>query len=252
MALEILPAKRAFLRPGGRDGGWADSSDDRDPDDLIVSPFDFVKVRGSDVEPSLRELRRLHPNTTPIVFGSPHEAGMLFERMSCWPDTTADWIAAATTFDIDGWAQQRQSEFDTWCAKAGKSYPTRGPWPEDAEPYSNLLVPNELMKPGFKPVVIIGLLPTTDPTETAAYLRFGGWNDCPRPPVHMCLARRWRETYGAIQVSNTYETVEFQVAKPVADRAEALELAWLQYHFCTDSIPGTLEESGASLIGSTV
>jgi hypothetical protein len=113
-------------------------------------------------------------------------------------------------------------------------------------------VPDEILKPGPKPVVIIGLLPTADPTVTAAYLHFGGWNQCPKPPVHIALARRWRERYGAVQVSNTHDSVEFRVAQPLTDREDALALALVQYHYCSDSIPDRLEVAAAELIGATV
>jgi hypothetical protein len=83
MALEIVPAGCAFLRPGGREGWWMRRSEHRNPDDLVKCPFDFVKVHGTPVEAALAELKRMRPETTPILFGSPHEAGILFERMPC-------------------------------------------------------------------------------------------------------------------------------------------------------------------------
>jgi hypothetical protein len=255
MALEMLPAKRTFLRPGGREGAWKTDPQYRDPDDHVTSPFPFVILPGDGAEHALEELRRLRPDATPILFGSPHEAGILFERFHIDKLSPADHIARARNLDLDAWLAKRQAEFEKNLEKYSdpeESFPPRGPWPDDEKPMTNLFVPNELLKPGPKPIVIIGLLPTADPTETAAYLQFGKWNDCPEPAVHICFARRWRDKYGAVQVSNTYETVEFRVAKPLTDRSEALDLAWKQYHYCTDSIPGTLEESGASLIGSTV
>ena len=66
------------------------------------------------------------------------------------------------------------------------------------------------------------------------------------------MARKWHERYGAVQVTNTYETVEFQVAKPLASRDAALGLAMEQFHWCSDSVPETLEVAAAELIGSTV
>jgi hypothetical protein len=153
---------------------------------------------------------------------------------------------------VDRWLAERQAELDDWCEKSGQTIPRRGPWPETVRPFNRLLVPDEILKPEPKPVVIIGLLPTSDPTETAAYLRFGGWNQCPKPPVHIALARRWRERYGAEQVSNTHDAVEFRVAQPVTDCEDALALALVQYHYCSDSIPETLEVAAAELIGATV
>lgn len=251
-ALEIAPAGRAFLRPGGREGRWLRDTPHRDPDDLVTCPFDFVKVPGQQVGSALDALQQQCPEMTPILFGSPHEAGLLLERMANRSVRPDEWLGMAQTFDVDRWLAERASELDAWCTLSGKIVPPRGPWPETTRSFTKLLVPDEALKPGPKPVVIIGLLPTTDPTETAAHLCFGGWNDCPEPPVHIVLARQWRERYGAVQVSNTYECVEFRVAQPLTNREEALALAMVQLHYCTDSIAETLEIAAAELIDATV
>lgn len=251
MLIDIIPAGRTFLRPGGREGGWNTDPETRDPDDAVVSPFDFTEVSGDFAETALDELKRLRPGLTPMLFGSPHDAGMLFERMQYLEERPQDWLAQTRSFDIDQWLQERQVEHEE-NQDPDEPFPPRRPWPVDTQPMTALHVPNQLLNPGRKPTVIIGLLPSDDPTEAAAYLNFGGWNDCPMPPVHMAFARRWREQYGAVQVSNTHDVVEFRVAKPITSRDEAMTLAWLQYHYCTDSIPGSLEESAAGLIGSTV
>jgi Domain of unknown function (DUF4253) len=250
--LEIIPAGRAFRRPGGREGHWLLDSPHRYPDDLVTCPFDFVKVPGQQAEAALDELKRDRPDTTPILLGSPHEAGLLFERMAIWPASADEWLAAAQTFQLDRWLAERQAELDAYCEKSGETIPRRGLWPETVPSFTRLRVPDEILKPGPKPIVIIGLLPTADPTETAAYLHFGGWNQCPKPPVHIALARRWRDRYGAVQVSNTHDAVEFRVAQPLTDREDALALALVQYHYCSDSIPETLEVAAAELIGAMV
>ena len=251
--LEINPGGRGFVRPGGREGFWLRDGLHRDPDDTVISPFDFVILPGERAEEALAELGRTHPRSTPILFGSPLEAGILFERMRNWDETPDQWLSQAEDFDLDAWLTERKREHAETCAKYGETWPQRGDWPHAVRKFDRLSVPNDILKPeNKKPQVIIGLLPAADPTEAAAYLKFGGWNDCPKPPVHITFARRWHERYGAVLQSNTYETVEFRVARPVTDRREALQLALDQYHYCTDSVPETLEVAAAELIGATV
>lgn len=226
------------------------------PDDEVVCPFEFVEVSGMDAEANILELRQCYPTKTPILFGSPYEAGKLLERrrtsIAHWGKTADDWLREAETFDLDAWLAERIDRLDTWRKEADEAIPSRGEWPAKAQKYHALTVPEDILLEEVKPTVIIGLLPTRDPTETAAYLGFGGWNDCPKPPVHILMARKWHERYGAVQVTNTYETVEFQVAKPLASRDAALGLAMEQFHWCSDSVPETLEVAAAELIGSTV
>ncbi len=250
---ELRPGGTTFHRVGGREGHWHLHARRRDPsfplgpDDDVVCPFEFVEVPGLEAEAIIEELRISSPGRTPILFGSTHEAGILFERRENRGKSAEQWLREAEVFDIDGWLAQRAMEF-----QAEEYTPRRGPWPEQATTYRHLTIPHEILVDEPKRSVIIGLLPTRDPTETAAYLGFGGWNDCPFPPVHVLLARRWHERYGAVQTTCTYETVEFQVAKPISSREEAMSLAMQQFYWCTDSTPETLEHAAAELIGSTV
>lgn len=247
-ALEILPAGQSFARPGGREGGWLHRFGFKGASDRVLCPFDFVLTHGAKAEAACDELRQLRPEATPIIFGSPHEAGILFERMT-WPGTSPiESLNEASGFDTDGWLAERRAQ-----NKADESLPQRGIWPEGDFAVHKLRVPNKTLAPKLaKTQVVIGLLPTNDVTASAAHLRFGNWNDCPPPPVHIAIARKWRASHGAVLVSNTYETIEFKVAKPITDRAEALDMAMTHFCYCSDSVPDDLETTAASILGSTV
>jgi hypothetical protein len=164
------------------------------------------------------------------------------------------WIGSKrrTNFDIDAWLAARRRKHEGNCRKYDETFPRCGPWPDSigTAALNRLYSKDDIIDKASKLVVIIGLLPTTDPTEVAAHLRFGGWNECLRPPVHICLTRCWRERYGAVQIDNTYEWVEFRVEQPLSDRSEAMDLAMVQYHYRTDSTPETLEVAAAELIGA--
>ena len=251
--LEIIPGSCGFVRRGGREALLLPPELTGAPDDVVISPFDFVIVPGAMAESALAELKRNHPQFTPVLFGSEYEAGILFERMPRWDETPADWLAQADQLDTNAWLAERKARHEKIVAKYDEPCPRRGPWPDTVRDFNHLSVPNQILKPAEKkPQVIIGLLPTADPTEAAAYLSFGGWNDCPPPPVHIAFARLWHEKYGAALQSNTKDVVEFRVARPVRERQEALRLALDQYHYCKDSIPETLEVAAAELIGASV
>ncbi|MGQ0672539.1 MAG: DUF4253 domain-containing protein [Hyphomicrobium sp.] len=251
--LDVNPGERGFVRRGGRETLLLPPELTGAPDDIVVSPFDFVMVPGADAENALVQLKRERPQFTPLLFGSPHEAGILFERMPRRKETPADWLRQADQLDTTAWLEKRKAQHDERCAKHDAQWPRRGPWPDQVRKFNQLSVPNQTLKPECKkPQVVIGLLPTADPTEIAAYLSFGGWNDCPPPPVHLAFARLWHEKYGAVQQSNTHDVVEFSVAHPVQNRDEALKLALDQFFYCTGSVPETLEVAAAELIGATV
>ena len=251
-SLKIQPTGESFLRPGGREGWWMRRAKIKEPDDHVTCPFDFVVVPGVEAEQARDILREARPADTPILFGSPHEAGLLLERMSIWPETTRDWLQKAENFDIDAWLAERADQVNEWEKKYSEVIPRRGPWPMKDMAWTNIRVPKDILTDEFHPTVVIGLLPTDDPTEVAAHLRFGGWNDCPLPPVHIALAKRWREKYGAVLVSHTYETLEFRVARPLQDREEAFRVALELFHYNREGVPDTIDSAACELIGSSV
>jgi hypothetical protein len=251
MDLILKPAGASFSRPGGRDGQWLGAIDP-DDDDQVASPFDFAEVPGADAEAALVHLRRVFPGATPIVFGSLYEAGILFENMEVFEEGPADWLTEARTLDIEAWFDGRVAEAKEWQVHAGGVLPPRGRWPLGAKRATSLGVPIDQDTNQPHETVIVGLVPTAEAVEVAAYLHFGGWGDCPETPVHVALAREWAARYGARPAAATYETLEFQVERPVRDREEAVRLALEHYHYCRESVPETLQMAAASRVGATV
>lgn len=247
--LLLRPAGSAFVRPGGREGQWWP---DAEEDDTVACPFDFVVLAGSTAEAAVADLRQSHADMTPLILGSPHEAAFLFERMDIFEHTADDWLAGMSAFDLDAWFGARVSEVQGWQAKTGKVIPARGRWPGDDRSWQALTVPKDPISGEFRPEVLVALLPTPDPADAAAYLRFGGWNDCPKPPVHIALARDWRDRYGAVLTAQTYKSLEFQISRPVSGREDAERVAMEHYHYCRESVSDTLQTAAAELLGSKV
>jgi hypothetical protein len=102
--------------------------------------------------------------------------------------------------------------------------------------------------------ILIALLPTSVPAEAPAFLNYGGWNDCPEPAVHVALARRWAEQYGARLVVCSNDALEFHVEHPAASREDALRLAKEQYTYSEDIViqgTQTIEGLAAALLGAS-
>lgn len=87
-----------------------------------------------------------------------------------------------------------------------------------------------------KPEVFIATVPTTDSSAIPVFMRFGDWNACPPPHVHMAMARYWRDRFGAEIATLSSDVMEFTVSRPPSDDAQALELAWQQYLYCADIV----------------
>ncbi len=125
----------------------------------------------------------------------------------------------------------------------------RGDWPE---PGTIPPAPSELTGERFERVHIV-LLPTVKGWHVPVYLNFGGWNECPSPPEHVCVLKHWHEQYGADVMGMTATIVETWVSRPPRERTSAMTLAVEQRVYCSESIgydfaTNTIEDLAARLL----
>ena len=128
------------------------------------------------------------------------------------------------------------AETRAYIAKHSEYGAKLGAWPDGVPQSSGLTVATDLT--GSKPLdkVYIALIPTKDWTEIPAYLRWGGWNDCPGPEYHVAALRSWRDRYGVELIGASGDTLNLRASRRPATREEAIALAREQYAYCTDVI----------------
>ena len=123
--------------------------------------------------------------------------------------------------------------------------PPIGSWPVRPDSSPGLSVAEDTLsgKPAAR--VYVGLAPTDDWTTIPAYLRWGGWNDCPAAEYHVAAMRAWRDRYGAELIGMSSDTLNIRVATKPKTRREALALSRDQYIYCTDIIDQGLQTYSA-------
>jgi hypothetical protein len=221
------------------------------------SPFDFVVVAGDLAEATLVTLRPELPGKTPVIFGSPSRAADLFEATGMSRDSPGDILERAATLELDSWFASREADLRRYASSAKHDWPPHGAWPDQPRPLTTLSLltdrdgsPSELM--------VIGLLPCEESSTVPAHVRFGRWNNCPEPAVHVALARRWSDSNGAELVAIARDAIEFRVARPIATRADAMQMAMAHYLYCYETVDvrppeyATMEFTAAMLIGATI
>jgi hypothetical protein len=238
-----------------------------DPEAIAVvleRPFELLAlvVPGGAAIEAWRRLRALVPETGrwPVLIGDVETAGRVLEPLgegdqdAIDPEETDAILAAGLALDPAAWAAELRAE------DAELYDPPREPraereqvWRETAahQGFSIHLEPT-----GEEPLerVFVLLVPTPDGWRVPAYLRFGGWNECPEPAVHVAFLKRWHERWGAELVALGSDTLELAVLRPVLDREEALILADEQFLYCFDLIvqgAETLDRLAALLLRST-
>lgn len=128
-----------------------------------------------------------------------------------------------------------------------------GEWPAQAPLEPGLTVAGDVLTGKPLARVHILVLPTRNGFEAPAYLKWGGWNECPAPEVHVAVLRRWHERYGAELIGISNDVLNLRVARRPATRADALALAEEQTYYCLDIVDqgvGSVAALAASLMVS--
>lgn len=218
-------------------------------------PFEAFPVAGVKAVEAVQKLHREQPQKTAFIIGHPEDFGLFCEFMERGASPDAS-LKAGAALTFEAWAAAREKERQQLLAEFDEDEEDElhGPWPDDAEPSSGFLAPID--HHGLVvPELIIGVSPTPLSRwwETFAHTRFGNWNLCPPPAVHIMLNRRWAQEHGAVLVAHGYATVELSIAKPIRRRDEAMRMAQVHHRYCPDNIEGagTFEEYAASLVGAT-
>ncbi|NBB15852.1 DUF4253 domain-containing protein [Caulobacter sp. SLTY] len=219
--------------------------------DLGAFPYPLVAVYGAVVMETVERLRR-EGRGWPVVIGDDFSAGRVAGALSDAGAPPAEILKAAATFrypeDVKADRAAERAELlamlradpsiDPAILDEFEAGPAVGEWPPTFDGVE-ALSGYPTMSPGDR--IHIALLPTSDPTEVPAYLRFGGYNSCPPPQAHVATLRSLRDRYGAEIVACTFDTIELRVPRRPATREEALALARELHAYCNDTIDQGLE-----------
>jgi hypothetical protein len=239
----------------------------RKPEDKL--PWRTVRVAGRDALAQWERLRAAGSGY-PIVVGGRDEVERLAEMLTFDDRTPAQILDAAAAYrfpqdlvesearaeaaytariaghpeqkpvvhilDADGNSRLQTAEERDADERAAAAGPPRGEWPDEARPNEPLFLARDIMSRGWRDEVFIVVLPITDPTEAPAHLKYGAWNACPAPEVHVAALRCWRDAFGFEPVSMGPDVLEGRVARRPADRDAAIALAREQAIYCPDVI----------------
>lgn len=176
-----------------------------------------------DIVHSKSEYKSLRTSASPklvLLIGGLHDIenhSMSLRGLAASPE---EIIALATTFDVNEWASAEAK--DNARKNLGASL---GRWPAGTpEPSPN-------MHPSRMEALLYGdtcaaVLPTHNAWSVPAYIPLGNLDQCPAAYIHVALAKRWHEQYGAEIVAITSYTIEFKVNRPPTNRAACEQLAW--------------------------
>lgn len=229
----------AALASCGSGHGGADGP--AQPVRLADSPFPWptYAVTGRNAL-AVRDRFREAGGGYPVIVGTPEEAANLAQQLSMEVES-----APVARFPDDLLAE-RETILRDAAAEFGEAYdPSPGPWPARAPITPVASLTRDILTDVPHPVVYLVVLPVTDPAEAIGLFRYGGWNECPPPEIHVAACRYWGERFGFEPVCVGPATIEGRVRRRPADREEALRLAHEQYAYCGDIVDQGVESVSA-------
>lgn len=220
-------------------------------------PYPLEIVSGADALSAFERIKATGAGT-PVVIGNAGALAMTeeFMALSAAEHPSVDLIlsrAAEINFP-DTYRAMKARELELLRAKYPRSgevafdEPPVGEWPDEVSGTMGLTLAEDFEREPLDRVHI-AILPTQDATAAPAYLRSGGWNQCPEAAVQVAALRSWRDRYGAELVGLGHDVMNIRVQRGPASRDEALMLAREHQLFCSDVMnDSTLTELGAYLM----
>lgn len=232
------------------------AQDEKNQDEF---PYPLIYVHGKDAEAELRRLMRTgkEEGFSSIIIGH-SEVSRVRETMKgpcalarnrelpqLYESSVEDILRAAESIHPEHWFREREEESDMEAEDED----------EFGEPSyrEGLSVPFEVVSRKPHEEVLIARIPTPYSWEIPAYLKAGGWNDCPEAAVQVAVSKYWHGLYAAELACMSGDVAEYLVAKPPTDRASADALAREQYLYCGDIVwqgVGTVPNLSKTLLGS--
>jgi hypothetical protein len=123
-----------------------------------------------------------------------------------------------------------------------------GEWPDDTVEKGPISLHKDF-RGNIKPEVYLGFAKIEQPWHLPAVVKFGGWNECPKPEVHCAFHREWQERYGAQITALSGDVLECAVKNPPTDRKAATILAWEQACYAADVV-AQCPYSGSNFAGT--
>lgn len=228
-------------------------------------PFRVVTVPGADALKEWERLRALDKGW-PVVIGDDTALDRIAEQFSLdapavFPGqrpapplrSPATILAAADAVTLPGALEK------LWRDEYGENpeenaMPQLGAWPPATDsPGPGFTIASDIRTGTPLERVHILMIPTRDSAEVPAYLRWGGWNACPMPEIHVAVLRDWKRRYGVELVGIDGDTINLRAARRPISRDAALALAREQFFYCPDIVhqgTGTLAPLAAGLMAS--
>ena len=210
-------------------------------------PFPITAVAGSEAVDQWKRLHKLWraEGASAVLIGDAKQVQLAGDNFKLSELSTDAILATSAELTAEIFIQNKLKAEDEYYDSLEP-----GEWPSKPVAKQELGAHLEILSNKPKNKVYIARIPTIRSYEIPAYLKYGGWNECPAPEEHVAMLRHWTEKFGAEIYAITEDVIECAVKAPPKNNEESMKLAKDQFAYCSDIVfQGTesLELLAASL-----
>ncbi len=189
---------------------------------------DVIKVSGNEALAHYQALME-NSDSIPVILGDADDLAAHTETAVYVPESFTQLIEQADSIDPLEWFNKRQAQDpDYYDLTAGAA--------ENLSPAQELSVHLDIFTGKPKNEIYIALVPVSDSWMIPAFLKIGGWNDCPTAAEHTAIFKYWHQHYGLRVAGITADVIELEIARPPTTPEQALLLAQQQFIYCPDIV----------------
>jgi hypothetical protein len=194
----------------------------------MVFSCETLKVSGDQVLSTFQTLKA-NSDFIPVILGDEEDISSMTETMSYVTDSFFQLLQQTNSIDPLEWFNKRQAQDPEYYDL------TVGAW-QNLSPAIDISAHLNVLTGEPKEEIYIALVPVAQSWMIPAFLKIGGWNDCPTAAEHSAIFKYWHEHYGATVASITRDVIELEVQRPPTTREQALQLAKQQFIYCPDIV----------------
>ncbi len=187
-----------------------------------------IKVSGNE---ALAHYQSCIANSTwmPVIVGDADDLSAHTEAAAYVTDSFTQLLTQANSIDPIEWFNKRQAQDPEY-------YDLTAGAAENLSPALDISVHLDVLTGEPKAEIYIALVPVTDSWMIPAFLKIGGWNDCPTAAEHTAIFKYWHAQYGIRVAGITADVIELEVERPPTTPEQALQLAREQFIYCPDIV----------------
>jgi hypothetical protein len=152
----------------------------------------------------------------PLIVGSQEQLFWLREGFQNADQSAEEILQAAERIAGADWFQQRVEHWREQARQFGYEYEgdlPHGEWPHGVTPSDRFTISTDMKGRPLREVRML-FVPTQVSWEIPAWMKYGGWNECPCAEEHAAAFRYWNETYGAEPAGMSSDVIEMSVQRP--------------------------------------